>query len=153
MNSHRIGLWSPEGTLLASATIPAGTSAPLIDGYRYAPISPVLMPLCCTFDFVVAAQYAAGDVDDLVTPKPAQFSSDFAITDYVGRGGLGPDLPFPGGQSRPPCEGCLGERFWEPNFQYTVIPEPSVWLLLSPALFYLFIRHRKVRRLRQERLN
>ena len=142
VNSHQIGLWSPEGTLLASATIPAGTEAPLIDGYRYVPISPVLMPPCCTFDFVVAAQYAAGDADDLVRPLPAQFSSDVAGGAPIGRRGIGPGLPFPG-QLPPPCEGCPGERFWEPNFQYTVIPEPSVWLLLSPAVFYLFIRHRK----------
>ena len=158
VNSHQVGLWhlddNVSGPLLASAVVPAGTAAPLIGGYRFVPITPVVIPYTghSLGYFVVAAQYSAGDADDLVRPQPTHFASELGVVTSYGRKGDGSDLPFPQAVTGPSCEGCgNAERFWEPNLQYTVVPEPSVWLLLSPALVYLFIRHRKVRRLRQNR--
>ena len=43
-NSHTVGIWAPDGTLLASATVLAGTAAPLVNGYRYTSITPLLIP-------------------------------------------------------------------------------------------------------------
>jgi hypothetical protein len=43
VNEHPIGLWKtgPAGdVLVASATVPEGTSAPFFDGFRYVPINP-----------------------------------------------------------------------------------------------------------------
>ncbi len=37
--SHAVGIWNDSGVLLASTTVAAGTVAPIVDGYRYAPIS------------------------------------------------------------------------------------------------------------------
>ena len=152
VNSHQVGLWrdgNVSGSLLASATVPAGTEAPLIGGYRWVEISPVRVHPYSLPTFVVAAQYSAGDADDLVTPKPQVSQSFFDVhpETFAGRASIGSDLPFPG-FPRSPCEGCAGELFWEPNFQFEIVPEPSVWLLFLPALGYLFIRHRKARRLR-----
>jgi hypothetical protein len=33
--SHRVGLWTADGDLLAEAYVPSGTDASLLDGYRY----------------------------------------------------------------------------------------------------------------------
>ena len=38
---HPVGLWTDSGVLLASAVVPAGDGAPLIDGFRYVNIDPI----------------------------------------------------------------------------------------------------------------
>jgi len=39
-NSHVVTLWEHSTqTIMASATVPAGTAAPLVDGYRWVPLS------------------------------------------------------------------------------------------------------------------
>jgi hypothetical protein len=43
MMAHPIGLWTSGGTLLTSATVSAGTSATLIDRFRYADVAPVTL--------------------------------------------------------------------------------------------------------------
>lgn len=153
VNSHAIGLWALDGTLLASATVPAGTGAPLIDGYRYASISPVIIPRATSeidpnTAFILAAQYSTADADDLLTPFSAGltpgiggWSGNFPS---IGWYGLGSDLPFPNRRTQPTMEGSGGRIFWEPNFQFGAIPEPSVFSMLAPGLLYLFVRQRKV---------
>ncbi len=152
-NSHTIGIWAANGTLLASTTIPAGTVAPLVDGYRYMPITPVLIspgayPIASPFKALVAAEYAAGDADDLVTPQINGYDGQVFPTSYDGSPaqgfyGLGTGLPFPG-QHFVQSEGNgSSPPFWEVNFQFQVVPEPSVSLLLVPGLLYLFLCNRK----------
>ncbi len=146
INPHAIGLWRAidnlSGTLLASATVPAGTEAPILGGYRWVSITPVRIPFTLAF-YTVGAQYSTGDADDMVTPHPAQFAPDIGLLQANGKVALGPELAFPAAYWGAPCEGCPAERFFEANFQYTVIPEPSVWFLLPPALGLLFLRLRK----------
>ena len=151
VNSHQVGLWRAgniTGTLLGSATVPAGTDAPLINGYRWVSIDPVLLPRTFAL-YVVAAQFSAGDPDDLVTPRPPgtapggfQFAPEVYPFLFAGRGAAGENLPYPAGFSS--CgEGCTPEIFWEPNFRYVVVPEPSVWVLLLPGLFGLGLLFRR----------
>jgi hypothetical protein len=138
VNAHEVGLWRQidnlTGVLLTSVTVPAGTAAPLNGGYRWVPISPVAIPPDIT-TYVVAAQYSAGDVDNLVTPYVDSFPSGLVIYPDMGRGALGSNLPYPAGGGPTP--------YWQPNLQFTLVPEPSVWLLLSPGLLYLLFYHRK----------
>jgi hypothetical protein len=159
VNSHQIGLWRNNGTLLASATVPAGTEAQLVGGYRYVPITPVVIPFTGQFPgfFVIAAHYSAGDADDMVTPTPydpvtggRMFNIGVAPVFLYGRFGLGPGLPFPSDVTQPPFEGGVAEKFWEPNFQYAVIPEPSVWLLFSLGAFGFLLGCRKLHRTRTQ---
>ena len=138
VNPHQIGLWRNDGTLLASTIVPAGTAATLVDGYRYVPISPVVLNGERT---IVAAQYSAGDADDLVTPDIGRYTLGYV---YNGRFGLGAGLPFPDQATPPSCsEGCIGTRFAEANFQFEIVPEPSVWLLVLPCMVFLLFRCRK----------
>jgi hypothetical protein len=150
VNSLEVGLWQAgnvTGTLLASATVPAGTLAPLADGDRWVSITPVRIPYVVG-SYVVAAQYSAGDADDLVAPRPSgpwpsfKFAPDINVFTFAGRGSLGNDLPYPA--SWWGCgEGCTPAIFWEPNLKYTVVPEPSAWLLFLPGLGYGLFRYRK----------
>ena len=151
VNPHPVGLWRDDpgnltGTLLASATVLAGTDSPLMGGYRWVSISPVSLHLDLAY-YVIAAQYSAGDADDLVTPRPSgnpfQFAPAIGVFLGSGRVGFGSDLPYPGANTGGPCEGCPGRLFFEPNLQYSIVPEPSSWLLLAPGLLYLFLRRLK----------
>ena len=162
-NAHAIGIWSANGTLLASTTIPAGTAAALVDGYRYMPISPVLIPAINATNYptvttLIAVAYLAGDADDLVTPELGGGGYAFPVhtasydsSPSLGFYGLGTGLPFPG-LHFPPPEGNGNPPFWEVNFQFNVVqvPEPSVSLLLANGLLYLclrrshFSRHKRV---------
>jgi len=55
--SHLVTLWSDTGpTPLASATVPAGTAAPLINHFRYVPIQPIVLS---PGTYTIGAQYAS----------------------------------------------------------------------------------------------
>ncbi len=43
VRDHPVGIWDPAGTLLASIRIPAGTSAPLMDQFRWVEITPITL--------------------------------------------------------------------------------------------------------------
>lgn len=60
VESHQVGLWNSTGTLLASATVGSGTSAALIDGFRYVDI--VDVPLAAG-SYTVGAFFFNGSQD------------------------------------------------------------------------------------------
>ena len=144
-NSHEVGLWRREdnlsGTLLASATVPAGTDSPLMGGYRWVPIIPVRIPYALDF-YMVGAHYVDGDADLLFTPIPVRFAPQVGPLLANGSYSLGPDMTYPNISTIPPSEGQLGERFFQANFQYVLVPEPATWLLLSPAALFFLVRRR-----------
>ena len=43
--AHTVGIWAPNGTLLTSVVVPAGTGAPLDGQYRIADIPDILVPV------------------------------------------------------------------------------------------------------------
>jgi hypothetical protein len=154
-NSHRIGLWTVSGLLLASAIIPAGTSAPLVEGYRYVSITPIIIPIGNPFNpnmgYIIAAQYSAGDVDDFLTPVSGGLATAMAGWSgglgSFGWYGIGSDLPLPNLRTLPPMEGSVGPAFLEPNFQFQAVPEPSMWLVVAPCgLAMWWSRRRFLRR-------
>lgn len=59
--AHTVGLWSASGTLLASALVPAGTAASLLDGFRYVDIADVALDVGT--GYVVGATFLAGSGD------------------------------------------------------------------------------------------
>ena len=143
--SHEVGVWlrnpgGNTGTLLMSATVPAGTVAPLIDGFRWVEIAPLLISFNTVYS--IGAYYSDGDVDLLTTPAAPVFTHDIGQVVQNGRFAYGPGLAFPY-IYRSSAEGQIGERFYAANFRYEVVPEPSLGLLLVSGLAYLFLRRRR----------
>ncbi len=116
-----VGLWNSTGTLLASATVPAGTTGTLVGEFRYTSITPIV--LSANTSYTVGAFYASSDTDQLhdhTGGAAPTMSSDF--TNYVARFDNATGFSDPTG-------GASGPAYVGPSFQYAVVPEPSSLLL------------------------
>jgi Domain of unknown function (DUF4082) len=132
VDSHQVGLWTSSGTLLASATVPAGAGALLDDGFRYIALASPL-ELLSGQTYVLGATYPNSDAL-VVNVSPTQ--ATFATTITGGnRRFTGPGFEFPADLG--------GGSFVGPNARIAV-PEPTTALLIAAgALPYLARRRRK----------
>jgi hypothetical protein len=123
----QVGLWAPNGSLLASNSITPGSL--LFDQSRYESITPVLLDPGQTYHagiFYVGGNLGL-DVASSTLGGVVFASPDIrSLTVASSSGGFSSPQPQPG----TPIGGYLG-----PNFRYQTaaggVPEPSSWLLLS----------------------
>ncbi len=141
MTDHTVGLWRvSDGALLASAVVPAGSSALLQDGYRYSMLASDLA-LEAGETYAIGAEVFSGSGDGWTDANGAGGSGmvEFALTPGV----LDADPTnrfLPGGFGFPGNDGTLADLRWAPAnvaFISQVIPEPatvSLWALSFAAL-------------------
>lgn len=158
-NAHQIGLWynydylgepSRPPTFLASVTIPAGTDAQLINGFRYMPIPPVdTSPFYKEHRFVIAVQFGESDLDSIAMPSMPRFAPGTPTGPppvipllLYGRYATGPEFTYPFRITGAP-EGQLGQKFWYPNYRYEVIPEPGSAALFAIGAIILILYKRR----------
>jgi hypothetical protein len=117
--------------LLATATIPSGTTATLLNGFRYLPIAPV--DLLAGNTYTLAAYYSSSDLDNLHDQGGSpSTSSDFNsyLGAFTGRNDVG-SLSFPTGHTN-------GTAYVGPNFEYSSsVPEPMTSLMMLSGLSLL----------------
>jgi len=142
--SHDVGLWdvSAGNTEVASATVPAGTGASLVNGFRYVNlISSVSLVL--GDQYILAAFYPVGETpgvnDQLLDhngsgsnaatdPNFGSFVAAFTST------GLGSSL----GHLSEPNGTASGTDYVGPNLLYTTAsPEPGTWLGMATGLIVI----------------
>src|ERR1700730_11060253 len=127
-SSIPVGLFDSSGTLLASTTIPSGTTATLLNGFRYVSIAPV--NLLSGNTYTLAAYYSSSDPDILHDQGGSpSTSSDFTnyLGAFTGRNDVG-SLSFPTGHTN-------GTAYVGPNFQYSsTVPEPMTSLMVLSGL-------------------
>lgn len=125
--SHLIGLWEASSrSLVVTATIGPGTGGALDGQFRYVGIPGV--SLSANTEYIVAGSDFYGSVQDVYGSVPAEaFTMTPGLT-YLGpqSAGEAAGLVFPELQIGAPLSGIFGA-----NFQFTVVPEPSTWGLLS----------------------
>ncbi len=121
--AHDVGIWTSAGDLVASATVPSGTSGSLLGNYRYVNVPSVQLPVG---SYVVGAHFGDGSLDLFLQGSTSITTDPFV--EYSGRAGDGPGFVFPA-----PNVQTGGTDFTAPNFQFNVIPEPSTWCLLLMA--------------------
>ena len=124
--SHVVSIWTSTGTLMAQTTIPSGTGATLIDGFRYVSITSVLLP---AGSYTIGGFY--GRLDDRFAINASTIATGSGVT-YNGsrsRGGFAiPPGNFFGNVN----------SYFGPNFQFTTpVATPdsgSTWALLLLAV-------------------
>ncbi len=90
-NSHQVGLWASDGTLLFSTLIASGTSAILDGNFRFNDIAPISLNIGSTY--FVAATYAGSNDDPYMVN--ATFTSAPMITHVNEQWQFGGALVFP----------------------------------------------------------
>ena len=150
-NEHEVGIWLSDGTLVASAVVSAGTSAPLEGFFRYAAIAETTLQ--ANTDYVIAATWPSnGDEfvwDADIPAAPGFHVTGFDVDSSVTLGNAGLFNDFTSAFAFP--QNAIGDgrrAFWGPNLVATPVPEPSaVWTFFLPFWLALqYARPTKVRR-------
>jgi hypothetical protein len=149
VDAHDVGIWTPGGTLLVSATVPAGASALLEDGFRFA-------PLASPFALTRGQSYVIGAV---FPTRSDRFDGEFAPPALDPRvsivAGSLDDEPFIAGLAFPNASfASFSAYVLDANFLIAApvespppppagIPEPSPAALLALALLALTAKPRR----------
>jgi hypothetical protein len=122
--SHDVGIFAvSDQTLLLSAAVPAGSGGTLLDGFRYASVSPSILP---AGDYVIVMTMPALNAD-LQSIGNASETTSAPVTYVDSAFDSGSSLAFPTGS------GVFAIGLFGPNFTYTTtaaIPETSTWAMM-----------------------
>lgn len=89
--SHEVGVYTSGGVLKASTTIPAGTEGFLVNGFRFVPITPVVLT---AGNYRIGAHYLTSQPEwTAIQANPPTTYSGFTIGQYAV--GSGTSLAFP----------------------------------------------------------
>ncbi len=130
--SHEVGIWEDNGTLVASATVSAGTVASLVDAWRMVSITPVILSGNTTYRI---GSQTNGDNYAFTSSSGISFgplNSGIASYDSPAFLFTTPGLNFPNNFSsndRPNANGFI-----------TTIPEPTSGLLMGLVGLLIAIR-------------
>ncbi len=137
--SHDVGIFrQSDHSLLASATVPAGTLGTLDGGFRFVTVSPFLLPLG---NYVIVMTMQTQTTDRNVA-LATSFSTASQITYVSSVIDSGSALAFP----NPLNNGLFGPGLFGPNFVIDAgVPEPASCGLLALGLGALaaFVRRRR----------
>jgi hypothetical protein len=149
-NSHVVSLWDGT-TIVASVTVPAGTEAPLVNGYRWAPL-PSTVGLWYGHWYVIGAQTDGVDTwgdlinktDNQVTwnPEYLEVSSGWEWS-RAGRYDSAANWPNPPANQTSASDSIYPVA--NMGFDVSIIPEPAALSLfgISAGLFLVMARKRK----------
>jgi hypothetical protein len=126
--AHQVGIWPIDGgTPLAVATVPSGSSAPLLGAFRYIAIPD--LKLSANTVYVIGASDYYGQALDIYPYLPQDFSTAMGVTyldaHETADGTMG--LVFPQFDDVPGSPLAA-------NFQFEIVPEPSDGLLLCTGV-------------------
>ncbi|HAX43424.1 MAG TPA: DUF4082 domain-containing protein [Bryobacteraceae bacterium] len=130
-DTHDVGIFTSGGVLLVSTTVPSGTAGTLEASWRFADISPFLLP---AGTYVIAGTTVDTSADLITTFGNTTLAVGLTLVDN-GLFAIGSDLTFP-------TE--LGNGYYNANFLFDpvdgAIPEPSTWVMGASALVLLGLR-------------
>lgn len=140
VTAHTVGIWSPDGTLLTSVLVPAGTAAPLDGQFRAVFITPLVLPVGNGYivggeNFFANTERLADNASQMVDPRIRYIDATFST--------LG------SGFTRPNQFSLAVTGFYGPSFSVKPIPEPATIILLSTGLAGVGAAVRKRRKANQ----
>lgn len=122
--SHDVAIFSADGaSLLASARIESGTSAPLDSGYRFASIAP--LSLAASTTYLIGAFYGSTNLDAPYRRGTAVTTSDLTFGENrISEGAK--QLTAPTTIQHPDFR----EGYFGPSFRIAAVPEPATWAMM-----------------------
>jgi hypothetical protein len=149
---HDVGIFRQSSqALLGSATVPVGTAAPLIDGFRYQSVVPFLL---IPDAYVIVATITTGNNSDGTDFAASNITTASEITWIDSTFDFSSSLAFPD----PAGNGRFPNGIFGPNFTFSSdvnpVPEPTSLLLLGTGLLGLggAVRRKKASKGRQEQV-
>jgi len=121
--AHDVGIYRvSDQTLLVSATVGAGTSGTLLDGFRYVDITPFTLG-AGSYVIVMTMPQRNADRQIINASNPTTSGPVSYVTSAFGDG---PGLGYP------VAPGAFAEGLFGPNFTFTTggVPEPGTWALM-----------------------
>ena len=124
--SHDVGIFASNGTLLFSATVPSGTSASIVDRFRYVSVAPFSLAAGTTYTIgatmgALASDTVENGVNGLISDPAITISS--TASRYTDVGSY-TSLTYPN-------QHFIYNFYAGPNFQSQPVPEPSSILMLT----------------------
>jgi Domain of unknown function (DUF4082) len=120
-DAHPVGIWNSIGDLVAEATVPSGSTADLVSGFRFVPIAPVVLG---------PDTYSVGGYANATSPDEFRFEVPLVTT--VPGLSFGPANLFTQADSltQPitPADAFSQDGYFGPDFMVsspTGVPEPS----------------------------
>ncbi|MGH8094837.1 MAG: VPDSG-CTERM sorting domain-containing protein [Chthoniobacterales bacterium] len=134
--AHNVGIWDSGGSLLASLTVPSGTTGSLVSGFRFAALSSALN-LAANQTYIIGAEVTANSSDLFWNGTVATF--DPAITYGQARdSAVGNN--FTSGFTDPVrSRSDLNFGEFGPNFEFTPALVPDTGATLGLLLFSLTV--------------
>ncbi len=132
--SHAIGIWDEAQNLLISTVVASGTSASLIDGYRYVSVPDTILLAGHTYRIGAWVNSRGGLQDFFTDPVPWAESTivpDSNIGSLVSGYRVGEVLAFPD-QGDDLGENLVGHVFGAANFRFEIPAAPSI-TITTPA--------------------
>jgi hypothetical protein len=125
LTQHEVGIFNSAGTLIADIVLAAGTSDPLVSGFRYHAITPVMLIAGETYN--IEGEAEVGDPWAAV-PTMSDLTVDPAITL------IGTNYRYQTDNTLNDTRGgahYIWAAYGGPGFQFnTNVPEPSSWAML-----------------------
>jgi len=141
--SHQIGLWDNTGTLLASATVSAGTTDPLVGQFRTAGINPLVLAAGMGYTIGGYTTATAAGQDPFYFNAPYTTDPSVAYTGAVYSN-------FTPSFGRPTQSSSAVSGFFGPSFSVTpnvpnvsAVPEPATVALVGGGMLVLGLGARR----------